>query len=99
MKVNKRFMSCNSTEQKLTKYQVLREGVVSFLLCKKKEQFLLIVPFLKNRCWHQVIFPGGGPPSIFAEISLYDRVRDDSAEQNNPANCFARGGGFLFALQ
>ena len=27
-------------------------------------------------------------------MSLYDRVRDDSAEQNNPVNCFARGGGF-----
>ena len=31
---------------------------------------------LKIRCWHRVIFPGGGPPSIFTEMSLYDRVRD-----------------------
>ena len=29
-------------------------------------------------------------------MSLYDRVRDDSAEQNLPVDDFARGGGILF---
>ena len=31
---------------------------------------------LKFRCWQRAIFPGGGPPSIFASVGLYDRVRD-----------------------
>ena len=39
--------------------------------------------FIQFRCWQRVIFPGSGPPSIFASVSLYDRVRDDSSEQND----------------
>ena len=31
---------------------------------------------LKFRCWQRAIFPGGGPPSIFASVGLYDCVRD-----------------------
>ena len=31
---------------------------------------------IQFRCWQRAIFPGGGPPSIFAAKSLYDRVRD-----------------------
>ena len=31
---------------------------------------------LKIRGRQLAIFPGGGPPSIFASMSLYDRVRD-----------------------
>ena len=36
--------------------------------------YLLFNP--KTRSWQRVIFPGGGPPSIVTEVSLYDRVRD-----------------------
>ena len=35
-----------------------------------------------------------GPPSIFASVSLYDRVRDDSAEQNDWVSFCEREGGF-----
>ena len=32
--------------------------------------------FIQFRCWQRAIFPGGGPPSIFASVCLYDRVAD-----------------------
>ena len=35
------------------------------------------------RCRQLAIFPRGLPLSIFTSMSLYDRVRDDSAEQND----------------
>ena len=48
-----------------------------------QDQTLLKQPDLKYlnqaveiRCWQLVIFPGGGPPSIFTAMSLFDRVRD-----------------------
>ena len=42
---------------------------------KKRNNFTSFL-FFKIRCRQRAIFPGGGPPSIFAEMSLYDRVRD-----------------------
>ena len=59
-------------------------GVASYTLLlhpttiKKKEEpiILSILLFSQNRCWQRAIFPGGGPPSIFASAGLYDRVRD-----------------------
>ena len=42
----------------------------------RKPTYSLISYFFKFRSWQLVIFPGGGPPSIFTAMSLYDRVRD-----------------------
>ena len=46
----------------------------------------------KIRCRQRVIFPGGGPPSIFTAVSLYDRVRDGNGwfpHAWSPTNSFA----------
>ena len=48
--------------------------------------------FSQIRCWQRAIFPGGGPPSIFASVSLYDRVRDGNGWDPydlSPANSFS----------
>ena len=48
--------------------------------------------FIQFRCWQRAIFPGGGPPSIFASVSLYDRVRDGNGWDPydlSPANSFS----------
>ena len=48
---------------------------------------------MKIRCRQLAIFPGGGPPSIFASMSLYDRVRDGNGcfpHDWSPTNSFIR---------
>ena len=69
----------------------MREGVV-YSHTKKQRTETSVLCFSKYRCWHRVIFPGGGPPSIFTEVSLYDRVRDGNGWFTyswTPANSFA----------
>ena len=49
--------------------------------------------FLKFRSWQLVIFPEGGPSSIFTTMSLYDRVRDGNGcfpHVWSPANLLIR---------
>ena len=46
----------------------------------------------KKGRWQRVIFPGGGPPSIVTEVSLYDRVRDGNGcfpHSWSPASLFS----------
>ena len=55
---------------------------------------------MKFRCWQRAIFPGGGPPSIFASVGLYDRVRDDSADEKVSGGQFrGEGGWFTYTIK
>ena len=61
-------------------------------LKKAKIVILTILAFIQFRCWQRAIFPGGGPPSIVASVSLYDRVRDGNGwfpYDLSPANSFS----------
>ena len=50
--------------------------MIPFLIIKERTNHPINSLLIKNRCWQRAIFPGGGPPSIFASVGLYDRVRD-----------------------
>ena len=43
---------------------------------KKRTHYPMNSLFTQIRCRQLAIFPGSGPPSIFASMSLFDRVRD-----------------------
>ena len=55
--------------------------IKNYPIKKARNEILRFSLYVQIRCWQRAIFPGGGPPSIVASVSLYDRVRDDSAEE------------------
>lgn len=61
----------------LNKLSIFQKKDINNFYNKKKRTITFCNHSLfKNRFRQRAIFPGGGPPSIFAAVSLYDRVRD-----------------------
>ena len=89
----------SAEELSLDQAQLVKRKSADTLYANEQVQTLLknpsrvILRGFEIRCWHRVIFPGGGPPSIFTEVSLYDRVRDGNGwfpYSLTPANSFIR---------
>ena len=69
----------------------LKFNLIALAICKSYK--------IKFKKWRLPIFPGSYLPSIVGDESLYDRVRDDSADEKAGNPAFEERGWFPLVLE